>query len=340
MTVVPFPTPPADPAPAADGESVASAIDRHLDSVQTKTTRDSYAETLARLTVRAGDRPAAALTPEDYAAVMDRWDGTAAATWNRHLSALTSLTAWAQRQEILEPRAAAGAPQARPPRRPLHPAHTPGQAVHRRPARPSRAGPVADAVRDRRPRRRTPVPQHRGPRPGVPAQRDAAQRPQQPCPADDRGRAGNVHDVPLKLQPHNPHRGRTQCRGGQICAGGVEAKRIILGPHAKGRRTDSHRSPSRSGPATVGRGSVRDRPPNGRRRPRHQLRQGPGPKGLAGGKVRIERVHHFHDLRRPHGVPSRAALARQHRQALPGRVHRRRWRSSRRGSRRRVRRNP
>src|SRR5664280_481588 len=34
-----------------------------------------------------------------------------------------------------EDRAAAGAPQARPPRRPLHPAHTPGQAVHRRPAR-------------------------------------------------------------------------------------------------------------------------------------------------------------------------------------------------------------
>ena len=56
MTVVPFPTPPADPAPAADGEGVASAIDRYLDSVQTKTTRDSYAETLARLTARRGDR--------------------------------------------------------------------------------------------------------------------------------------------------------------------------------------------------------------------------------------------------------------------------------------------
>ncbi|MFI0451184.1 hypothetical protein [Actinomadura sp. 6N118] len=31
---------------------------------------------------------------------MDRWDG-AAATWNRHLSALTSFTTWAQRQEPL-----------------------------------------------------------------------------------------------------------------------------------------------------------------------------------------------------------------------------------------------
>jgi hypothetical protein len=32
---------------------------------------------------------------------MDRWDGAAAATWNRHLSALTSFTARAGRQEIL-----------------------------------------------------------------------------------------------------------------------------------------------------------------------------------------------------------------------------------------------
>lgn len=60
MTVVPFPTPPADSAPttAGGGETVAAAVDRYLDSVQTKTTRDSYAETLARLTALAGDRPA------------------------------------------------------------------------------------------------------------------------------------------------------------------------------------------------------------------------------------------------------------------------------------------
>jgi integrase len=32
---------------------------------------------------------------------MERWDGAAPATWNRHLSALTSFTAWAQRNEIL-----------------------------------------------------------------------------------------------------------------------------------------------------------------------------------------------------------------------------------------------
>jgi site-specific recombinase XerC len=101
VTVVPFPSPPADPAPATAGECVTAAVDRYLDSVQTKTTRDSHAETLAWLTAPAGDRSAAALTPEDYAEVMNRWDTAAAATWNRHLSALTSFTTWAGRQEIL-----------------------------------------------------------------------------------------------------------------------------------------------------------------------------------------------------------------------------------------------
>lgn len=32
---------------------------------------------------------------------MDRWQDASAATWNRHLSALVSFTAWAQRQELL-----------------------------------------------------------------------------------------------------------------------------------------------------------------------------------------------------------------------------------------------
>jgi site-specific recombinase XerC len=100
--MVPFPAPPAGAAPViAEGETVAAAVDRYLDSIQARTTRDSYAETLARLTALAGDRPAAVLTPADYAAVVGRWDGAAAATWNRHLSALTSFTAWAGRQEIL-----------------------------------------------------------------------------------------------------------------------------------------------------------------------------------------------------------------------------------------------
>jgi site-specific recombinase XerD len=95
-------TPAANPAgDRSGGESVSRAVDRYLDSIQTTTTRASYAETLAQLTALTGTRDADALEPEDFAAVMGRWDGAAAATWNRHLSALTSFTTWAQRQEIL-----------------------------------------------------------------------------------------------------------------------------------------------------------------------------------------------------------------------------------------------
>jgi site-specific recombinase XerC len=97
MAVVAFPG-----RPGTSPSTLAAAVDRYLDSVQTATTRASYDDTLARLVdVAGGASPVAALTPEDFAAVMDQWDQAAAATWNRHLSALTSFTAWAQRQEIL-----------------------------------------------------------------------------------------------------------------------------------------------------------------------------------------------------------------------------------------------
>ncbi|MFI6731478.1 tyrosine-type recombinase/integrase [Nonomuraea sp. NPDC050451] len=45
--------------------------------------------------------PVADLDCDHYAAVMTAWDTTAAATWNRHLSALISFTTWAQRQDLL-----------------------------------------------------------------------------------------------------------------------------------------------------------------------------------------------------------------------------------------------
>ena len=93
-----------------------AAVDRYLDGIQTTTTRASYAETLAHLIVRAGLRDTASLTPDDYAAVIGRWDTAAPAAWNRYLSALTSFTAWAQRQRDPrhQPRTPAGAPQAGP----------------------------------------------------------------------------------------------------------------------------------------------------------------------------------------------------------------------------------
>ncbi|MGP3965345.1 tyrosine-type recombinase/integrase [Nonomuraea sp. 3N208] len=99
MAVVPFPTPGAD-APAG-GQSVAAAVGRFLDQVQAATTRAGYTATLTRLTALASTRPTTELEPADYAAVMEQWNTAAAATWNRHLSALVSFTTWAQRQELL-----------------------------------------------------------------------------------------------------------------------------------------------------------------------------------------------------------------------------------------------
>ncbi|MFD8531650.1 tyrosine-type recombinase/integrase [Streptosporangium canum] len=99
MTVLSFPPPSAN-APAG-GQSVEAAVGRFLDQVQAATTRAGYATTLTRLTALAGPRPTTSLDPEDYAAVMEQWNTAAAATWNRHLSALVSFTAWAQRQELL-----------------------------------------------------------------------------------------------------------------------------------------------------------------------------------------------------------------------------------------------
>ncbi|WP_246075534.1 site-specific integrase, partial [Nonomuraea terrae] len=82
---------------------MAGAVARFLGSLQAATTRTGYARTLARLTTIAGPHhPVADLTPDDYATVMAAWDSAAAATWNRHLSALISFTTWAQRQDLLE----------------------------------------------------------------------------------------------------------------------------------------------------------------------------------------------------------------------------------------------
>lgn len=78
MSIVAFPGHPGRP-------DITSAVDRYLDSIQAATTRASYAETLARLVdVADAVRQVAELTPEEFAAVMNRWDGTAAATCNRH----------------------------------------------------------------------------------------------------------------------------------------------------------------------------------------------------------------------------------------------------------------
>jgi hypothetical protein len=88
--------------PGQPGVTTSAAVEAFLASLAVATTRAGYGETLARLDVQVGPRDrTAALEPDDYAAVMDHWATAEAATWNRHPSALTSFTAWAQRQEIL-----------------------------------------------------------------------------------------------------------------------------------------------------------------------------------------------------------------------------------------------
>jgi site-specific recombinase XerD len=88
--------------PQAGRSTVAGAVDRFLDSLPTATTRAGYAETLVRLVTVAGPRSAvAALAPEHYATVMAHWQAASGSTWNRHLSALSSFTTWANRQELL-----------------------------------------------------------------------------------------------------------------------------------------------------------------------------------------------------------------------------------------------
>ncbi|GAA2440616.1 hypothetical protein GCM10010191_65660 [Actinomadura vinacea] len=102
MPVVAFPGSSGPASPSGDSATVAGAVEKFIDSLQAATTRAGYAAPLARLVdVTGPHHPVAALEPEHYAAVMERWSSASAATWNRHLSALVSFTAWANRQELL-----------------------------------------------------------------------------------------------------------------------------------------------------------------------------------------------------------------------------------------------
>ncbi|MFC9325144.1 site-specific integrase [Kitasatospora sp. NPDC057015] len=66
------------------------------------TTVRSYGQTLRRLGLAVGDRtPLAELTAADVARVFTAtWGGAAAATWNRHRSALRSFAAWAGTEDL------------------------------------------------------------------------------------------------------------------------------------------------------------------------------------------------------------------------------------------------
>ncbi|WP_378621054.1 hypothetical protein [Nonomuraea guangzhouensis] len=88
-------------------------------AIAAATTRAGYAETLTRLIAVMGpEHPAAALTPEHYATVMDRWKAAAAATRHRQPVSLVLLHHLAPTpgDPGHQPGPAAGAPQNRPPR--------------------------------------------------------------------------------------------------------------------------------------------------------------------------------------------------------------------------------
>ncbi|MFI6743122.1 site-specific integrase [Nonomuraea sp. NPDC050451] len=102
MPAAASPSAPGPEEPSGDRSTVGEAVERFLASLQSATTRTSYARTLARLTtVASPHHPVADLEPDHYATVMATWDTAAAATGNRHLSALVSFTTWAQRQDLL-----------------------------------------------------------------------------------------------------------------------------------------------------------------------------------------------------------------------------------------------
>ena len=96
MSVIPLPT---ARRPVALVVAVDAFLDRFRDDPATRAT---YTETLRRLREAACDQlPVAALTPEIYEQTMARWDQGAANTWNKHLSGLTSFSAYCRRQEWL-----------------------------------------------------------------------------------------------------------------------------------------------------------------------------------------------------------------------------------------------
>ncbi|MEV5539334.1 sigma-70 family RNA polymerase sigma factor [Saccharopolyspora shandongensis] len=79
------------------GPTLGAAVEEFLarDELNAATIR-SYAQTLRRLRLALGDRPLAAMTPEQVARVFETaWGSAAAKTWNRHRAAIRSFGAWA-----------------------------------------------------------------------------------------------------------------------------------------------------------------------------------------------------------------------------------------------------
>ena len=160
--------------------SPAEAADAFLSSPRyaNPNTRRGYTGVLDRLLAGLGaSRPLAEVSGEEMAGRLAALGQRAPATWNRNRGAVAAWLSWCAASRLPAPvlpgqrRTAPRAPQ-------RHPRGTPaGDRPGADPPRRSAAGedPVADAVRDRRPRQRGAGAEHRRPRPGRPPRPDPLQ---------------------------------------------------------------------------------------------------------------------------------------------------------------------
>lgn len=79
-------------------KSISDATEAFLARKMPETTRRSYAQTMRRLAAEHGDRPVAAVDGATLDGFLAVWANCAPATWNRHVAALRSFTAFARRK--------------------------------------------------------------------------------------------------------------------------------------------------------------------------------------------------------------------------------------------------
>ena len=164
-----------------DTSTIQATADAFLSSPRyaNPNTRRGYTGVLDRLLAPLGaSRPLAEVSGEELADLLDQlWGQRAPATWNRNRGTVAAWLSWCAASRLPArscrpaPDGARGAPQRHP--RGTPPGDRPGADSSRR----SAAGedPVADAVRDRRPRQRGAGAEHRRPRPGRPPRPDPLQ---------------------------------------------------------------------------------------------------------------------------------------------------------------------
>ena len=164
-----------------DTTTVQAAADAFLSSPRyaNPNTRRGYTGVLDRLLAGLGaSPPLAEVSGEELAGLLEQlWGRCAPATWNRNRAAVAAWLSWCAANRLPAPgpagqrRTAPRAPQRHP--RDIPAGDRPGADPPRRAA--AGEDPVADALRDRRPRQRDPGAEHRRPRPGRPPRPDPLQ---------------------------------------------------------------------------------------------------------------------------------------------------------------------